>query len=386
MNHLIFMNPILSKIRMWFVITRSSVRRQSVLLIVVLLVCSGTDRIFALNYSIKGTMQYRLQPPNQGAKPTLFRHFELDFDDCTWTIKVYLDRSDIRTAFVQQYDGHNLLTFQVDPDKPGKSSGTVEECSVPETLLASFNEQPWLAFASWCYFREATNGYAISLEAARSPSGYNHRLVVPATVHLSDASPHLPDSIAYLRRQLVFFDTDGNLKTNRISEGYPGVENGYIDAEFRSGGFTNVNGLSFPTTFEFRRNMLVRKGTAKYELYCVAVTTGTATNIIVGKSVGGTKPIPATLYLHDLRVPEPNVLLKVANGVIPSTDSPEILELRKKTEEQFKLQRQAQEKLQQRRSRYRGLLLLAFSLLFVLPLAYFQFARKRAGLVKHQKQ
>ncbi len=371
---------------MWFVSNRSSMRRQSVLLIVVLLFCSGSDRIWALNYSIKGTIQYRLQLPNQGAKPTLFRHFELLFDDCKWTIKVYLDRSDVHTAFVQQYDGQNLLTFQVDPDKPGNSSGTVEECSVPQTLLASFNEQPWLAFASWCYFREATNGYAISLEAARSPSGYSQRLVVPSTVHLSDAFPHLPDSIAYLKKQFVFFDTDGNLKTNGISGAYPGVENGYVDAEFRSGGFTNVSGLSFPTTFEFRRNMLVRKGNAKYELYCAAVTTGTATNIAVGKPDVQTEPIPANLYLHDLRVPEPNMLLKVTNGMVPSTNSPELLELRKKTAESFKLQRQAQAKLQQRNSRYRPLVLLAFSLLFMLPLAYFQFARKRAGLVKHQKQ
>ncbi len=368
---------------MWFVMTRSSVHRQSVLLIVVLLLCSATDRIFAVNYSIKGTMQYRLQPPNQRANPTIFEHFDLDFDDCTWTIKVYLDRSDIHAAFVEQYDGRNLLTFQVDPDKPENSSGTVEECSVPQTRLASFNEQPWLAFASGCYFREATNGYAISLEAPWSPSGYSQRLVVPATVHLSDAFPHLPDSIAYLKKQLIFFDTDGNLKTNRLSEKYPGMENGYVDAEFKSGGFTNVSGLSFPTIFEFRRNMLVRKANAKYELYCVAVTTGTATNIAVGKLAVQTRPLPTNLYLHDLRVPEPNMLLKVINGMVPSTDSPEILELRKKTAERFKLQRQAQEELKKRHSRYRPLVLLAFSAFFVLPLAYLLFARKREGLVKH---
>jgi hypothetical protein len=324
------------------------------------------------NYSIKGNFRYQLLSPTGKATETLLRHFDVEVDGRTWSVKVLLDGTSDRTEFIQRFDGENLLSYGLEPGQTSGIGGTLEPSPVPPSLLSSANEYPWLAFASASYFSQGPKEHALWFEPARSVSGHSLRVSVPIDLQLSERFPHLPSRIAYYQTETVHLDEAGRAMTNPLPQLAAGTR--FKRAEYEASAFTNVGGLEFPTRFEFREHRIRSTPPGSYTTFCAMLITGVATNISVGhSSVIG---VPGrTLFLQDQRIPEPTALLSVTNGLIPATNTVEYAQFRQRAARAFELEKLARPTGSPARPKHRVTLLCGLMLLVVAPVIYSLFSR-----------
>jgi len=317
--------------RFVFDLGETSARRIALAIIAncLLFICSAQNAM-GLNYSVKGELSYELQRPNGESEP-LLRHYELQVEDCKWKVSVKLDNSTDESSFVYQYDGQNITYYARRPNQEGGNvAGMVEAAESPQTWLSTADEFAWLALASHCYFAHITNGRALSFEVLRSPAGLIRRFQVPVKFTLSAEEPHLPTHVAYFTDKLYLLGNDGVIQTNELAFWYPHVDQPYKSGEFNAQSFTNLHGLSFPTRFEYRAFHPRSDARTASDLKCMLVVRGTATNIVIGERSVAFKLPSASAYLQDLRVSQSSTLLKITNGVIPSTNDPQVLDAQKR--------------------------------------------------------
>jgi len=170
------------------------------------------------------------------------------------------------------------------------------------------------------YFRGQTNNRALSFEELRSKSGLVRRYEVPCRIAFSAPPPYLPTAVDYVSTNwATFLEDDGTLSSWPLPEAFR--ERGYTSAEFRSSGFTNVHGLSFPTSFEYRRYMLKPDAKRTNDLSCILKVRGEVTSISTTNQRVDCA-LPARRYMvWDLRVPDRQVLYPISDGRIPAVDS-----------------------------------------------------------------
>jgi hypothetical protein len=290
-----------------------------------------------LSYSVKGffsyEMHHEMQDPNVKRTP-LNEHFELHYDDCRWKVTVVLDGTTNRDIYIYQYDGTNLTYYvEIFGTALTNAQGMVEASPVPYMWDRAAGWIPWLAFASECYFGQVTNGYAISLMPAISKKGQDKRYEVPVDFNLSPSLPHFPVLVRYTTDKFVALEDDGiTFKIFPLSVAFgpsSPFNDGYMSAEFKSDGFTNVNGLSFPTTFEYRSYRPKRDAKTTNDLDSSLIIRGEATEITVEQEELDTRLPAMRSYIADLRFPEAGVLYRITNGIVPSTNSTEAIRARK---------------------------------------------------------
>jgi len=245
-------------------------------------------------------------------------------DDHAWKIRVVLVGNTNFDSFIYSYDRTNLLDYAISAsakttDGP-MPSVSVEASPVPRTITSSGREYPLLAFASGMYFRGQTNNRALSFEELRSKSGLVRRYEVPCRIASSGSPPYLPTAVDYVSTNwATFLEDDGTLSSWPLPEAFR--ERGFTSAEFRSSGFTNVHGLSLPTSFDYRRYMLKPDAKKTNDLSCILKVRGEVTSIsTTNQRVDCT--LPAKRYMvGDLRVPDRQVLYPISDGRIPAVDS-----------------------------------------------------------------
>ena len=207
-------------------------------------------------------------------------------------------------------------------------SGSLENSEVPHVESSAAGEYVWLAFASSCYFEHATNGYAVALQELRSPSGLCRRFEVPAMVKLFQAPPYLPEEVRYTTESQLFLRDDGTTESVPLAAPFT---KGFVSAEFRSSGFSNVNGLSFPSRFQYRVCGPADSANTAADVIWYLDVYGTATNVIVGKQQLDNKLPNMKAYLRDVRDPAQPANLRITNGVVPPMDAPAAVKARQKT-------------------------------------------------------
>jgi hypothetical protein len=158
------------------------------------------------------------------------------------------------------------------------------------------------------------------------------RYEVPVEISLSPSLPHLPVSIRYTTDGIMSLEDDGlTLKKNPLSLFLPltsPFKDRFLSAEFKSVSFTNIDGFSFPATFEYRGYRPKADAKTVDDLDCLLVVRGMATNIIVGATDFNLQLPPMKSYLTDRRFPQRGVNYTITNGIVPSTNSPEAIKAR----------------------------------------------------------
>jgi len=284
------------------------------------------QRSLGMSYSVKGTFSIQsFTLPKEGEpllRGTALREFEILLDDSAWKIRVVMVGNTNFDSFIGSYDGTNKLQYFIlawpRPTDDPMSSVSVEASPVPTS--GSDFEYPWLAFASGQYFKGQSNHRALSFGDLRSSSSLVRRYEVPCRAALSASPPYLPTAVDYVSTNwATFLEDDGTLTSKPLPESFG--ERGYASAEFRSSGFTNVHGLSFPTSFECRHNMLRPDAKGTNDLSCVLRVRGTVTSISsTNRRVDCA--LPAKRYMvGDLRIPDRQVLYPISDGRIPAVDS-----------------------------------------------------------------
>lgn len=276
--------------------------------------------VTSLNYSVEGSFSYTVQ---RSDRPSVShrRDFIVVVQDGCWKITVTPEETRGRGCCVYQYVQGDLASYSViTVDGTNSTSGIIESGEVPQVWLAAGGEYVWLAYASSRYFERATNGSAVSLQALRSPAGLCRRVEVPADVELCRDPPHLPEKVRYMADKQQSLGDDGTIRASDLA-GF--IKEGYVSAEMKCGGFTNVGGAAFPTHFEYRLFGPRDGGRSPSDLRCLLVVGGGATNIVVGRqSIDSSLPT-ADAAITDLRVAGEIALLRISNGTIPSASSPE---------------------------------------------------------------
>jgi hypothetical protein len=281
-----------------------------------------------LSHSVKGTFSYQTFALQRHGEPIkqepLLREFEVLLDDRAWKIRVVLVGNTNFDSFVYSYDGTNLLHNPIPPrarrESGAMQSVTVETSPVPATITSAGGEYPWLAFASGCYFKRQTNSRALSFLWARSRNGAVRRYEEPCRIESSAAPPYLPTMIEYKStNQGVFVGEDGLFGVIPLPSFFG--KGGYTRAVFKSGGFTNVQGRSFPTSFEYRIYRPKPDATTTNDLSCVVIVRGKVTSISTRNQAVDCALPDKSYMVNDLRVSEPNVLYPVRDGHIPAVDS-----------------------------------------------------------------
>ena len=279
-----------------------------------------------MSYSVKGTFSIQAfdltkeeGPLPRGMHPS---EFEVLLDDSAWKIRVVKVGNTNFDSFIASYDRTNKLQYFIlarsRPTDDPMPSVNVEASPIPTS--GSDFEYPWLAFASGYYFKGQTNNSALSFEDLRSRSGLVRRYEVPCHVALSAFPPYLPTAVDYVSTNwATYLEDDGTLSFLPLPESFR--ERGYTSAEFRSSGFTNVHGLSFPTSFDYRCYMLKPDAKATNDLSCVLRVRGKVTSIST-TTLRVDSALPARRYMvWDLRAPARQVLYPISDGRIPAVDS-----------------------------------------------------------------
>ena len=282
----------------------------------------------ALSYSVEGMLTYQVRHGQTLSVP-YERHFELLSDDCRWKIKVTMGESPAAEPWVYQYDGTNLVTFTIaGTGGVTNISGSLENSEVPHVESAAGGEFVWLAFASSSYFGHATNGHAVALQELRSPSGLSRRFEVPAEIKLFPAPPYFPEEVRYKAENLLFLRDDGTTESVPLAAPF---RSGFVGAEFRSSGFSNVNGFSFPAHFQYKMYGPAENAKTAADVSWYLAVDGTATNVVVRKQLLDLRLPSMDAYLRDVREPNQAAHLRTTNGVIPPRDAPAALKARQRT-------------------------------------------------------
>lgn len=101
-------------------------------LIALMLLTQAVFQTGAASYSVKGSFSYEVQPFDGKKRDPMFRHFELEFDDCRWKMIVTLDGTTTPADSVYQYDGTNLTHYSEFFGTNNNASGTIEASPVPQ--------------------------------------------------------------------------------------------------------------------------------------------------------------------------------------------------------------------------------------------------------------
>jgi len=281
-----------------------------------------------MSYSVKGSYSYQVFVLQKAGEPRkeapLLREFEARLDGCNWKLRVVLVGNTNYDSFIYSYDGTNLLHYAIlagDGASVGaKREVTVEDSPVPATTTSAAGEYLWLAFASGCYLKAQTNNSVWSFDQLRSRSGVVGRYEVPCRFELSSFPPYLPTAVEYWRTNLAVVVGDDGV---RASAPLPPMfgKGGYPSAVFKSGGFTNVHGLSFPREFEYLKYKPKPDAKTTNDLNCVVIVRGTVTSISTTEQRVDCALPSGRFMIHDLRVPEPSVLYPIDDGAIPAVDN-----------------------------------------------------------------
>lgn len=300
-----------------------------------------------ISCSVKGKFSYQVFELQKEGEPLptepLLREFEVLSDNCAWKIRVVLVGNTNFDSFIYSYDGTNLLQYSIPGSARAKggamASVTVEASAVPATVTSAAGEYLWLAFASGCYFKGQTNDRALSFERPKSKYGVVRRFEVSCRVAPSSSPPYLPTAIDYVSTtQATVVQDDGTLGVVALTPSFG--DGGYTSAEFKSGGFTNVQGLSFPTHFEYRKYRPNPDAKTTNDLTCVLIVRGEVTSIST-KEEGVNCALPdRSFMIYDLRVPEPNVLYPIRDGRIPAVNSEVVEAAREKALNRLKQSRE----------------------------------------------
>ncbi len=261
------------------------------------------------------------------------RIFVLHYSDCAWNITVQFVGDSNRESSVCSYDGTKVLYYTVpsaaaidaEASKGHKLywGGSVEQVPVAREMDNSGAGSVWLAYASECYFKGATNGVAFWLGTYMGSSG-TQRYEVPCTHVESLFPPGLPTEVYYTLKAQPQFDS-----TDQV-EGFPiraPFQDGYALGEFKASGSTNCDGLVFPTSFSFSEFAPKFDAQTTNDLLTHAKVTGVVTQIIVGPWQWENPAKSNGLYLEDFRSGQGGVHYTLTNGVIPDMDSPEMQRL-----------------------------------------------------------
>jgi len=291
-------------------------------------------------------------PPGQPLQkpPMLRRDFEVFVTDCVWKVKVYLIGNTNFNYFSTTYDGTNIIYF--DPvsssaqarlsqramekytselaRNPNASpnitnvlgSCVIEPGPVPRSRSSTANAHIWLAFASGCYFKTLTDGVALDLNAIESNGAvFSRRQETPVQYVLNPAPPFLPIEAEYISTNLLALSTSGQLLQVPIS---PVLRAGFVSASFKSEGFTNVAGQTFPTKFEMRENSPLQNAKATNDVHCDLIVRGEVKSISVDHSSITNEIGTQVLFAHDLRIPNAPPQYVISNGIVPSVDDPSL--------------------------------------------------------------
>ena len=279
-------------------------------------VAEATNQV---SYSVRGTFTYEVFVEGRPEKP-LQREFEVLVNDCSWRVRIVLTGNTNYDCFIYSYDGTNLAHYFKRAGSTSAGGGSIEVSPVPPQVTSAAGEYPWLAFASGCYFKELTTDKALAFEQLRSRNGLVARYEVPVRAALSSKSPYLPTSVYYLRtHQSRYLDSDGT----SVEVPLPPVfaEKGFVGAQFKADGITNVHGQAIPTKFEYRKYEPMRNGTTTNDFVTAVIVRGVATNVTTIPDAWHVELPKEEFSVHDHRVREANVVYKISDGIIPETNS-----------------------------------------------------------------
>jgi RNA polymerase sigma factor (sigma-70 family) len=281
----------------------------------------------ASKYTVQGYLTYQvhhLGGQEPAPQESLNREFEARVDGCTWNITMVIVGDTNSRSFVFSYDGINHLQYFLKPSVPGApmTSGNVDSHPVPATETSVGGEYVWLAFASGCYFKQLTNNSALSFDWLRGPNAIKRRYDVPYQATLSSAQPFLPQTVSYQQDCQRFLKANGEIqqRTN-----WPPFESGFTSGQYVARDFTNIDGLTLPTRFEYQRFH-----PDKTQLARAVLVQGVATNFALGTEPLDKELSTRKLMIEDLRVPDPGVLYPTTLGDIPESFSETVRAAREK--------------------------------------------------------
>jgi hypothetical protein len=293
----------------------------------VLALTQAATHCLGMSYSITGNLSYRVSIPRQEGKPpeeqTYLCGFEAHVDDFAWKIRLVSVGDTNHDSDICSYDGTNLLHYFI----PAKSvrtdllpSAKLEEAPVPVSHSVAAGEYVWLAFASGQYLKAKTNGTMLSFEQLRSSKGLLKRYERPYRAVLSPAPPYLPTAVQFIvTNQAVFVGEDGSLTYTPLPRAFGNA--GFISGVFRSDLFTNVNGFSFPTKFEYDKYQPRQGNSTTIGFSRVLAIRGMVEKVSSSEQKVDCRLPARDFMIHDLRVLEPNVKYIIHDGLISGTNS-----------------------------------------------------------------
>jgi hypothetical protein len=298
---------------------------RSLLALALVALSQGCARRLPIAYCLTGSLTYDVHALDQKGEPLqpqpLQREFEVRLDEAAWRIRVVPVGNTNFDSFIYSYDGTNLLHYFLRAkgrrDQVPLQSVTVEESPVPATATSAAGEYVWLALASGQYFKAQTNGTALSLEQLRSRTGLVKRYRQPCRALLSPAPPYLPIEVDYTQTNTwATLQDDGTPAFGPPPDAFG--EAGYVGAQFRASGFRRVNGLTFPTEFEYRKFALNRDARTSSDRSCsVTVRANVKTISTLGEKVDCALP-GKDWMIWDLREHGRPALYPVHDGLIPA--------------------------------------------------------------------
>jgi hypothetical protein len=258
------------------------------------------------------------------------REFEVLVNGSNWSVKMVLVGDTNYSYFLTTYDGSNVVYAsrlnaearqRLTPKTKGPlfASCEVEPSPVPGWIGNVADNYAWLAFASGCYFKALTNGAALDFHRLATPYGlFMARRVLPSRIELFPAPPYLPIQVDYLWTNRAAMANNGKV----INWDLPApFRRGFLAAELKSEGFTNVGGWSFPTKFEVKEYAPLPTATNENDFRCMVIVRGSVTAISTAPQKWSNELAGETFHVIDRRFPNSPTYF-ITNGVLPAPGDP----------------------------------------------------------------
>ena len=283
-------------------------------------------------YEVDGELTIQFLGENNKVTSEEHESFMVSVKDNKWFIITKPQPSPNISADTTRYEagGDGEAFYQVAyfdkktlaPTSLNSAIGLIENDAVPENIAGNQVSEIWLALASSSYLNKSKNGMIEPVYSLIDSSMRNKGWVEKANWKRFQASPHLPQELSYLNKNIIGV----NGRQRFLFTPPPPFEKGFTRAAYMADEVTNINGLTLPAKFSFKEFYVDQKAFPA-GLKANRNVQGTVTDVrTVCTRTNFIPELTEATYVDDRRFahstkPVKALAYMITNGVWPATNA-----------------------------------------------------------------
>ncbi|MFT5494352.1 MAG: hypothetical protein ACI8V5_004755 [Limisphaerales bacterium] len=235
---------------------------------------------------IHGEIEYEIYRPDGSMFFQTTKHFLVRVHDCDWSLVTFDPASTNTFTQIANQDG-TLFQYSSWATNDSRLQGgrlSHEEMPRDDGTLINYL---WLAYASACYFRNQTNDMVQPIWQLDDRTLLENGFRMKAK-WLQSAPQNPPSSVIYFNDGMIRVQSSSGV--SKVYPAPPPFDQGFTNAIYGAVKQRTVDGVTFPTEFNFTRYMFRVRGTEPTDVIPRTITRGRVSRVTLNSNVKPLQP------------------------------------------------------------------------------------------------